>query len=116
MSILAILGVTDALADAVAPASPPGMMSFLPMLIILILFMYFMVIRPQTKRAKDHRNLLSNLKKGDEVVTAGGILGRIDELHDDFVELNIADKVNIKVQKGSISGFMPKGTIKGNEK
>jgi len=116
MNIFAFLGITDAFADAAAPAaSTPGMMSFLPMLVILILFMYFMVIRPQTKRAKEHRNLLSNLKKGDEVITAGGILGRIEELGDDFIVLNIAEKVDIKVQKGSVSGFVPKGTVKSSE-
>lgn len=117
MNILTFLGITDAFADAAAtPTGIQGMMSFLPMLVILILFMYFMVIRPQTKRAKEHRNLLSNLKKGDEVVTAGGILGKIDEINDDFITLTIAEKVNIKVQKGSVSGFMPKGTLKSNEK
>ena len=117
MNILAFLGIADAFADT-APAPTgglQGMMSFLPMLVILILFMYFMVIRPQTKRAKEHRNLVSNLKKGDEVVTAGGILGKIDEISDDFITLTIAEKTNIKVQKGSVSGFVPKGTLKSNE-
>ena len=116
MNILAFLGIANAFADGAAPAptSSQGMMSFLPMLVILILFMYFMVIRPQTKRAKEHRNLLSNLKKGDEVVTAGGILGKIDEISDDFITLTIADKVSVRVQKGSVSGFVPKGTLKSN--
>ncbi len=118
MNILAFFGITDAFAEGAtaSPTSASGMMSFLPMLVILILFMYFMVIRPQTKRAKEHRNLLSNLKLGDEVVTAGGILGKISALDDDFLTLTIADKVNVKVQKGSVSGFMPKGTVKSNEK
>lgn len=115
MNILAFFGITDAFADAAAaPTSSQGLMSFLPMLVILILFMYFMVIRPQTKRAKEHRNLLSNLKKGDEVITAGGILGKIEEINDDFIMLSIAEKVTIKVQKGSVTNFVPKGTVKSN--
>jgi len=117
MNILAFFGIADALADAAAapaPAGAQGMMSFLPMLVILIVFMYFLVIRPQTKRAKEQRNLISNLKKGDEVVTAGGIFGKIEEVGDDFVILNIAEKINIKVQKVSVAGFVPKGTVKSN--
>jgi len=118
MNILAFFGITDAFADAATTAAPTGsqgLMSFLPMLVILVLFMYFLVIRPQTKRAKEQRNLLASLKKGDEVISSGGILGKIEEVSDDFIVLTIAEKVNIRVQKGAILGFMPKGTIKSNE-
>ena len=73
---------------------------------------WFFLIRPQMKRAKEHRELLSQLAKGDEVLTSGGILGRIDALTDLYVTIEIADNVRIRVQKQSISAVLPKGTIK----
>jgi preprotein translocase subunit YajC len=113
MSFLSFLGITDVYAQA-APAvgSAGGLMSFLPMLIILVLFMYLMVIRPQTKRAKEQRNLINSLKKGDEAVSIGGIMGRIEKIEDDFITLTISQGVNIVVQKNAISGLVPKGTLK----
>lgn len=82
------------------------------MLIILMLVFYFFLIRPQTKRAKEHRELVSALEKGDEVVTVGGILGKITKVTDDFVVLDIANNLEIKVQKHSVQATLPKGTIK----
>jgi preprotein translocase subunit YajC len=84
----------------------------LPMIAILIAFMYFMVIRPQSKRAKDHKNLINNIQKGDEVVTAGGVLGKVDKVSDDFVVINVAEDVNITTQKSAIANIVPRGTIK----
>ena len=71
-------------------ASTGGLMGFLPLILIFVVF-YFMLIRPQMKRAKDHRNMVSSLSKGDEVVTNGGILGKITDLGDSFVTLQLAD-------------------------
>ncbi len=76
--------------------------------------MYFMLIRPQQKRVKDHRNMVQSLAKGDEVVTNGGTLGRITHVGEQFLTLEIAEGVSIKVQKTAISAVMPKGTIKGS--
>jgi preprotein translocase subunit YajC len=107
--------ITDALAaaaPAAAPTSTQGLLSLLPMLLILVFFMYFMIIRPQSKRAKEHKTLVSSLQKGDEVMTAGGILGKIEKIGDDFIVLNIAEGININVQKHSISTVVPRGTIK----
>jgi preprotein translocase subunit YajC len=73
---------------------------------------YFLLIRPQQKRMKDQQAMLGRLAAGDEVVTTGGILGRITEVNDTFVTLEIADGVRIKVQKAQITQLMPKGTLK----
>jgi len=108
--------ISDALADTASVASSPstaqGLMSILPMIILLVLFMYFMVIRPQSKRAKEHKNLIGNLQKGDEVVTIGGILGKIEKINDDLMVLSIAENTSITIQKGAIASVVPRGTMK----
>lgn len=117
MSILSLIGISDALADTTAAAAPnagQGFISFLPMLVLLVLFMYFMVIRPQSKRAKEHKNLMSGLQKGDEVLTIGGVLGKIEKIDDSFIQLAIAEGVVIRIQKSAIASCVPKGTIKSN--
>ena len=82
------------------------------MLVLLFLFMYFAVWRPQSKRAKEQRNLLNSLTKGDEVMTAGGILGRIAKITDNYIVLGIADNTEITMQKSSVVNVLPKGTLK----
>ena len=74
--------------------------------------MYFLLIRPQQKRAKDHKKVLSELKQGDEVVTNGGIVGKITSVDETFVDLEIASGVTVKVQKQGVNNKMPKGTVK----
>ena len=74
---------------------------------------YFVLIRPQQKQRKSHDALVRSLKKGDEIVTAGGILGRVTEVSDHFVTVEIADGVRIKIQKFQVTSLMPKGTLKG---
>ncbi len=93
-------------------AQQGGGMQLLIMIGIFFLIMYFLLIRPQQKRAKEHKNLLSSLTKGDEIITSGGILGKITDVGDSFVTLEVQDGVTIKVQKQSVSSVMPKGTIK----
>jgi len=93
-------------------ASPQGgLMSFLPLIVIFIIF-YFLLIRPQMKRAKEHKKLVEQLSTGSEVVTNGGLLGRITRVDESFVTVEFADNVQIKVQKHAIASVMPKGTIK----
>jgi preprotein translocase subunit YajC len=92
-------------------AQPGGLMSFLPLIIIFIIF-YFLLIRPQMKRAKEHRKLVAELSTGDEVVTNGGLLGRITKVGESFVTVEITDNVQIRVQRHAIASVMPKGTIK----
>jgi preprotein translocase subunit YajC len=99
------------LAYANSTAAPGGLMSFVPFIIIFILF-YFMLIRPQMKQAKEHKKLLSELKKGDEIMLASGILGKIEKVADNFVILEISDNTQIKVQKNSVQAVLNKGTIK----
>jgi preprotein translocase subunit YajC len=77
-------------------------MSFLPLVLLFVVF-YFLLIRPQQKKAKTHKNLLDNLKKGDEVVTAGGMYGKITGITDNTITIEIAEKVRIKIAKGSIA-------------
>jgi preprotein translocase subunit YajC len=84
--------------------------SFLPIILIFVIF-YFLLIRPQQKRAKDHRSLLSSLKVGDQVLTNGGIYGRITGLRDDVVTVEISDKVRVKVSRGHIAGVSKSSDI-----
>ncbi len=86
--------------------------TILPLVLIFVVF-YFLLIRPQTKRAKEHREMVGKLASGDEVVTNGGILGRVGEVGENFVTLEVASGVSIRVQKVQIAQLMPKGTFKG---
>ena len=81
-------------------------------LIGMFAFMYLLLIRPQQKRAKDHKNLLKELKKGDEVVTTGGLLGKITAVDESFAEIELSSGVSMKVQKQGINQKMPKGSVK----
>ncbi|MEA1991941.1 MAG: preprotein translocase subunit YajC [Thermodesulfobacteriota bacterium] len=80
--------------------------AFLPLIIIFAIF-YFLLIRPQQKRAKDHRNFLDSVNRGDEVITTGGLIGKITGLTDDVVTLEVADKVKVKVARAQIAGKPP---------
>ena len=103
------------ISDAMA-AAPQGqgdaLMSFLPLILIFVVF-YFLLIRPQSKKAKEHKEMIAALAKGDEVVTSGGLLGRITKVGDNFVELEVSTGLIVKVQRPAIANLMPKGTIKG---
>ncbi|MBA2654934.1 MAG: preprotein translocase subunit YajC [Gammaproteobacteria bacterium] len=116
MTLLNLLGVSDALAATSANAGANGgLASFLPMIAIFFVGAYFLMIRPQNKRVKAHRKLMSELSKGDEVVTAGGLIGKIAKMTDEFVTISIAENVDINIQKSSIANVLPKGTIKSIE-
>ncbi len=98
------------LAMAQDGGEPSVLASFIPLILIVVIF-YFLLIRPQMKRSKQHRELVAGLKVGDEVVTAGGLLGRVGEVGDSFLTVEIADKVIVRIQKHSIAQVVPKGTI-----
>lgn len=104
--------INNAYADA-APNPPPsgGGTEMLIMIGIFFLIMYFMIIRPQQKRAKEHKSLMDSLSKGDEVVTNGGMMGTIKGVGDDVVKIELTENVVIKVQKHAINNVLPKGTI-----
>ena len=101
--------ISTAWAQAGAESNP--FMSFLPLIIIFALF-YFLLIRPQNKRQKEHREMVSALEKGQEVVTGGGVLGKVTEVGDLWVTVEVANGVSLKVQKSTITSLMPKDTIK----
>jgi preprotein translocase subunit YajC len=94
-----------------AAGQPSTLTQLLPLILIFIVF-YFLLIRPQMKRAKEHKALVAALAKGNEVVTNGGLLGKITEVSDSFVTLELAEGVQIKVQRHAIAAVMPDGTIK----
>jgi preprotein translocase subunit YajC len=94
-----------------ASSAQAEIMSFLPLLVIFALF-FFMIIRPQMKAAKEQREMIAALQKGDEVVTSGGIVGKVTKVTDNFVTIEIATNTEIAVQKQSIQSALPKGTIK----
>jgi len=101
-------------AYAADPQQPDPLMSFLPLILIFVVF-YFILIRPQQKKVKEHKQMTESLKKGDEIVTNGGVLGKITEIGDNFVTVKVADAVEIKVQRQAIASLMPKGTLKENK-
>ena len=104
--------ISPAYAQVAAPSSGGGLSQIL-ILVVFVAIFYFMLIRPQQKRMKEQQAMLAKLASGDEVVTSGGILGRITEVGETFVTLEIAAGVRIHVQRGQISQLMPKGTLKG---
>lgn len=113
MSFLSMLGISTANAATTTAAAPQqgSFLSVLPMLIIFIAVFYFLLIRPQSKRAKEQRNLLNSLAMGDEVLTTGGIVGRITKLRDNYIVLLISKDMEMTFQKGAIVSILPKGTM-----
>jgi preprotein translocase subunit YajC len=103
--------ISDAWAQA-APGAAGGQFQFALLMVAFIALFYFMLIRPQQRRAREHQALVSKLAAGDEVVTSGGLLGRITDVGDVFVTLEVADGVRVKVQKAQVTQLMPKGTLK----
>ena len=105
--------ISNAYAQTAAAAGPmDNIMQFAP-IILMFVVLYFLMVRPQMKKAKEHKALLDALGKGDEVVTQGGRAGRLTKVGDDFVTIAIADNVEIQMQKPAITLVLPKGTLKG---
>ena len=108
--------ISSAIAQT-APAAAAGgdlqssLMSMLP-LVLMFVVLYFVMIRPQMKKAKDHKAMIDALAKGDEVATAGGILGKVTKLGDGFVDLEVATGVEVQLQRSAVVQVLPKGTIK----
>lgn len=104
--------ISPAYAQAATGADPTGgIMGLLP-IILMFVMLWFLMIRPQMKRAKEHKSMVEALAKGDEVVTQGGIAGRITKVGDNFVSVELAPNVEVAVQRQSISTVLPKGTLK----
>jgi preprotein translocase subunit YajC len=103
--------ISDALAAAPESAANP-LTSLLPLVFIFVVF-YFLLIRPQSKKAKEHKQMVVALAKGDEIVTNGGLLGKLVKVGENFVDVELADGITVKLQRNAIANVMPKGTIKG---
>ena len=105
--------ISDAMADAGAAASQTAdPLTSLILPIGLVVLFYFFLIRPQSKRQKEHKKMVNELQKGEEILTSGGILGKVTNINDDFLTLEIAKDVSLKIQKSAVQTIMPKGTIK----
>lgn len=103
--------IQDAMAQAAGGAQQGGLMGFLPLVILFVAF-YFFLIRPQMKRQREHQKLVQGLQKGDEVVTSGGLLGRVSELADTYLKVEVAKGMEVKIQRSAVSTVLPKGTLK----
>ena len=104
--------ISIAHAQGTAPAGPEStLMSTLP-LVVMFVILYFVMIRPQMKKAKETKAMIEALSKGDEVVTSGGLVGRVSKLGDTFLQLEVADKVEVQVQRSAVAMVLPKGTLK----
>jgi preprotein translocase subunit YajC len=104
--------ISDALAEAPAAASQGDVLSSLLPLVIFGVVLYFLLIRPQVKRQKDHRKMVESLSKGDEVVTSGGMAGKITDMGDNFIELEVSEGVEIKCRRHAVESVLPKGSLK----
>jgi len=113
MSLLDLL-ISPAYAQAAPGADGGNPQSLLLMVVVFFGVFYFMVIRPQTKRAKDQRAMLGALAKGDEVLAAGGLMGKVTRIGEQFVEVELAPNVVIKVQKQTVTAVLPKGSLKAD--
>lgn len=103
--------ISDAMAQA-EQAGSSGLIEFIVMIVIFFAIMYFLIIRPQSKRAKEHKEMVDALSKGDEVVTNGGLLGKVTELDDAFIKVEVAEGTIVSIQRHSVAAVMPKGTMK----
>ena len=103
--------INNAYAEAAAPAHGAGLMDFLPLIVLVAVF-YFLILRPQGKRAKEHKAMVGALQRGDEVVTSGGTVGRISKVYEEYVGVELAENIEVTVQKTAIQSVLPKGTIK----
>jgi preprotein translocase subunit YajC len=104
--------ISTAAAQAQGSSGQSGALMQIPFLILMFVVFYFLLIRPQTKRAKEHRALLAALEVGAEVVTNGGILGKVTQLGEQYLTLEIADGVTVKIQRATVAQVLPKGTLK----
>lgn len=105
--------ISPAMAQAGGEAQQaPGAMFNFIILGGFVLIFYFLIWRPQSKRAKEHRALMESINKGDEIMTTGGLLGKVSEVNEQYVTIEVAENVELKMQKSSIAAALPKGTIK----
>ena len=102
--------ISNAYAQSATASASQSLTSFLP-LILMFAALYFIMIRPQMKRQKEHRKMLENLSKGDEIITSGGLAGHVVQVGDTFVTLKVSDTTEVNVQKSAVTTLLPKGTL-----
>ena len=103
--------INNAYAEAAAPAQSASLMDFMPLFALIAVF-YLLVIRPQSKRVKEQKAMIEALQRGDEVITSGGEVGRVSKVYEQYVGVELAENVEVTVQKIAIQSVLPKGTIK----
>ena len=106
--------IEQAAAEEVPAGAGPaggGIAAFAPLIILVVVF-YFLLIRPQNKRNKEHKELIGSLQKGDEIVTTGGLLGKVIKVEGDYLVFQVSEKVELKLQKAAVAASLPKGTLK----
>jgi len=103
--------INDAMAVGEVAQQGNAFLNLLP-LIALGIFFYFVMLRPQMKRQKEHQGLVSNLKKGDEVITIGGLMGKVTHLKEHYIKIEIADNTQVAIRRPSVEAILPKGTLK----
>jgi preprotein translocase subunit YajC len=103
--------ISSAFAQAAPAGGEPGFMGLLPIVLMFVL-LYFLMIRPQMKRAKEAKAMVEGLQKGDEIITAGGVLGRISKMGEAYITVEIAPNTEISIQKAAVQTLLPKGTLK----
>ena len=103
--------ISSAYAQAAATGGEPGFMGLLPIILMFVL-LYFLMIRPQMKRSKEAKAMVESLQKGDEIITAGGVLGRISKMGEAYITIEIAPNTEISIQKAAVQTLLPKGTLK----
>ena len=107
--------ISAAHAQAAQPQQPDLFSGlFLPMIFLAVVF-YLLIIRPQSKRTKEHKSMLGDLAKGDEIATTGGLIGKVVKIGENFIEIQVADEVNVRIQKHAVANLMPKGTLKSQD-
>jgi preprotein translocase subunit YajC len=105
--------ISNAFAQDAATQQGSGMFSMLPLFLLIVVF-YFLILRPQQKRSREQKAMMDALQKGDEIVTTGGLVGRVSRLGDNYVSIEVADNVVVQVQKSAVQSVLPKGSIKSN--
>lgn len=103
--------INNAYAEAAPPVQGGSILDFLPLIVLVAVF-YFFILRPQSKRAREHKAMVSALQRGDEVVTTGGEVGRINKVYEQYLGVELAENIEVTVQKSAIQAVLPKGTIK----
>ena len=103
--------IPDAWAQGAPNAATSGILN-IALLLVFVLMLYFLLLRPQIKRAKQHKQMVDALSKGDEIVTSGGLLGKISQVEESFVVIEVAKGTEVRIQKSSVASVLPKGTYK----